>query len=196
MVWAKDPTVVRFSAASWRRPWLSVRSRLCWAYELLFTSTHTRGRQYPHPNPPVMASKSTTGRQLLASARRLQTASRQGAAQGPTQVRCFRAGTANRTDGVFRGLTDTRLPTPWIEAWRLQQDGQALGFAEAHHHERDLSPKKMSDSYHRVVSLHSALLGRCRRGNRQYLTNISQVLPLGRDPWLSDTYINSSGHIR
>lgn len=38
--------------------------------------------------------------------------------------------------------------------------------------ERDLSPRRMSDSYHRVV------------------------LPLGQDPWLSDTYLNSSGHIR
>ena len=55
------------------------------------------------------------------------------------------------TDGVFRGLTDTRLPTPWIEAFRLQQEGQTMEFAEAHNNKRDLTPKKMSDSYHRVV---------------------------------------------
>ncbi|KAK6435040.1 hypothetical protein LTR95_008775 [Oleoguttula sp. CCFEE 5521] len=38
--------------------------------------------------------------------------------------------------------------------------------------DRDLSPKKMSDSYHSVI------------------------LPLAQDPWLLDTYLNSSGHIR
>lgn len=76
------------------------------------------------------------------------------------------------TDGVFRGLTDGRLPTPWIEAFRKQQADQRTAAREARPKERDLSPRKMSDSYHRVV------------------------LPLGQDPWLSDTYINSSGHIR
>ena len=76
------------------------------------------------------------------------------------------------TDGVFRGLTDTRLRTPWIEAFRLQQEGKGNQNEEEVPKERDLTPKKMSDSYHRVV------------------------LPLGQDPWLSDTYINSSGHIR
>jgi acyl-coenzyme A thioesterase 9 len=90
------------------------------------------------------------------------------------------------TDGVFRGLTDDRLPTPWIEAFRAQQaakdetaaegggdnGGGADKARDSAGEERDLSPKRMSDSYHRVV------------------------LPLGRDPWLSDTYINASGHIR
>lgn len=73
---------------------------------------------------------------------------------------------------MFRGLTDGRLPMPWIEAWKLQQQGKGTTASEAQPRERDLSPKKMSDSYHRVV------------------------LPLGQDPWLSDTYINASGHIR
>ncbi|KAK7432088.1 hypothetical protein QQZ08_001378 [Neonectria magnoliae] len=61
---------------------------------------------------------------------------------------------------------------PWIEAFRLQQQGKPSQSSEESPKERDLTPKKMSDSYHRVV------------------------LPLGQDPWLSDTYINSSGHIR
>ncbi|KAI9753184.1 MAG: hypothetical protein M1835_001020 [Candelina submexicana] len=38
--------------------------------------------------------------------------------------------------------------------------------------DRDLTPKKMSDSYHRVV------------------------IPLAQDPWLLDSYLNASGHIR
>ncbi|OAA62841.1 acyl-thioesterase [Niveomyces insectorum RCEF 264] len=90
----------------------------------------------------------------------------------PPPSRLFSTTPRRLTDGVFRGLTDNRLPMPWIEAFRLQQEGQSVAFAEAHHQVRDLTPRKMSDSYHRVV------------------------LPLGRDPWLSDTYINSSGHIR
>lgn len=61
---------------------------------------------------------------------------------------------------------------PWIEAFRKQQTNQGTAAHETRPQERDLSPRKMSDSYHRVV------------------------LPLGQDPWLSDTYINSSGHIR
>lgn len=87
-------------------------------------------------------------------------------------TRCFRVTTFNSTDGVFRGLTDERLPMPWIEAWRKQQEGKGTIASETEPQERDMSPRKMSDSYHRVV------------------------LPLGQDPWLSDTYINASGHIR
>lgn len=54
----------------------------------------------------------------------------------------------------------------------MQQEGKGTGPSSDEPCERDMTPRKMSDSYHRVV------------------------LPLGRDPWLSDTYINSSGHIR
>ncbi|OQO02843.1 hypothetical protein B0A48_11126 [Cryoendolithus antarcticus] len=78
--------------------------------------------------------------------------------------------------GVFRALTENRVRTPWIEALRKkQQEGEdptkASGRAETPK-DRDLSPKKMSDSYHSVI------------------------LPLAQDPWLLDTYLNSSGHIR
>lgn len=95
------------------------------------------------------------------------------------QSRWFRTTSPRATDGVFRGLTDDRLPTPWIEAFKMQQEGKSTSTpegGEAGHQsgsqERHLSPRRMSDSYHRVV------------------------LPLGQDPWLSDTYLNSSGHIR
>ncbi|KAK7935605.1 hypothetical protein PG985_001100 [Apiospora marii] len=117
----------------------------------------------------MMASKNRLMRSLLTTAPR---AARRGLNDRILQTRCLHATPSRRTDGVFRGLTDDRLPTPWIEAFRQQQSGKGTGSDDALPHERDLSPKKMSDSYHRVV------------------------LPLGQDPWLSDTYINSSGHIR
>lgn len=71
-----------------------------------------------------------------------------------------------------------RVRTPWVEAFRQQQaekSGQASSKSAAQPQvpkERDLNPKHMDDSYHSVV------------------------LPLARDPWLLDTYLNSSGHIR
>ncbi|KAK7555762.1 HotDog domain-containing protein [Phyllosticta citricarpa] len=80
------------------------------------------------------------------------------------------------TDGVFRDLTEARIQTPWIEALRKKQrDGEdptrASGIPQVPAN-RKLEPKRMSDSYHRVI------------------------LPLAQDPWLLDTYLNSSGHIR
>ncbi|KAI1192903.1 Thioesterase/thiol ester dehydrase-isomerase [Nemania serpens] len=87
-------------------------------------------------------------------------------------TRRFHDTPARLTDGVFSGLTDGRHRLPWIEAFRRQQAGENVASSENDPGERDMAPKKMSDSYHRVV------------------------LPLGRDPSLSDTYINSSGHIR
>lgn len=90
------------------------------------------------------------------------------------QPRWLRTTSPRTTDGVFRGLTDGRLPTPWIEAFQMQQDGRSAAPPQegGSQDRRRLSPRRMSDSYHRVV------------------------LPLGQDPWLSDTYLNSSGHIR
>ncbi|KAK7532394.1 HotDog domain-containing protein [Phyllosticta citribraziliensis] len=85
------------------------------------------------------------------------------------------------TDGVFRDLTEARIQTPWIEALRKKQrDGEdptrASGIPQVPAN-RNLEPKPMSDSYHRVI-----------------LTQ--KILPLAQDPWLLDTYLNSSGHIR
>ncbi|KAG9684288.1 Thioesterase/thiol ester dehydrase-isomerase, partial [Aureobasidium melanogenum] len=81
-----------------------------------------------------------------------------------------------QTDGVFRALTENRIQTPWIEALREKERGghdpsKPSGKPETPS-DRDLTPKRMSDSYHSVV------------------------LPLAREPWLLDTYANSSGHIR
>lgn len=90
--------------------------------------------------------------------------------------RAFHSSCPNRTDGVFRELTAQRLQTPWIEALRKQQEegknpSQPSGIPQTPK-ERELTPKRMDDSFHKVV------------------------LPLARDPWLLDTYLNASGHIR
>ena len=69
-----------------------------------------------------------------------------------------------------------RVRTPWVEAFR-QQQAESKQVAEPSGKpevpkDRDLKPKHMNESYHSVV------------------------LPLAQDPWLLDTYLNSSGHIR
>lgn len=71
------------------------------------------------------------------------------------QARELSTSTRLQTDGVFRALTENRVQTPWIEALRnKQREGhdptQASGKPETPK-DRDLSPKKMSDSYHSVV---------------------------------------------
>lgn len=90
--------------------------------------------------------------------------------------RAFRTTSSSRTDGVFRELTAQRLQTPWVEALRKQQEESKSGTEKPATpqvpKQRDLTPKRMDDSYHKVV------------------------LPLAQDPWLLDTYLNSSGHIR
>ncbi|KAH7320578.1 HotDog domain-containing protein [Stachybotrys elegans] len=119
-----------------------------------------------------MMRKSSSLPSLLAQGCRAKRVSQLPCSITKASVRAIHETSICRTDGVFRGLTDDRLPTPWIEAWRKQQQDKNTMASEAKPQERDMSPRKMSDSYHRVV------------------------LPLGQDPWLSDTYINSSGHIR
>ncbi|PVH94642.1 Thioesterase/thiol ester dehydrase-isomerase [Periconia macrospinosa] len=93
-----------------------------------------------------------------------------------SRVRQFHCSTQRCTDGVFRELTAQRVRTPWIEALRKQQaegkSSEVNSDKPAISKERKLSPKRMDDSYHSVV------------------------LPLAQDPWLLDTYLNSSGHIR
>ncbi|KAI0869907.1 Thioesterase/thiol ester dehydrase-isomerase [Hypoxylon argillaceum] len=119
-----------------------------------------------------MACRSTSTRRLLSSAFCALPRSPR-AISSLLVMRNFHSTPARETDGVFHGLTDTRHRLPWIEAFRQQQEGKSISASDGVPPEkRDLTPKKMSDSYHRVV------------------------LPLGRDPSLSDTYINSSGHIR
>ncbi|KAI9055893.1 hypothetical protein LZ554_000831 [Drepanopeziza brunnea f. sp. 'monogermtubi'] len=90
-----------------------------------------------------------------------------------SQIRTISSSSRCLTDGVFGELTAMRTRTPFIEAFRKQQQGENGTLAvTTDHSKRDLSPKSMSDSLTRVI------------------------LPLARDPWLLDSYINSSGHIR
>ncbi|KAF2740676.1 Thioesterase/thiol ester dehydrase-isomerase [Polyplosphaeria fusca] len=88
----------------------------------------------------------------------------------------FHSSPSQRTDGVFRELTSMRVRTPWIEALRKQQAESADPHKPSGMPKmppgRDLTPKRMRDSYHSVT------------------------IPLARDPWLLDSYLNSSGHIR
>ncbi|KAF2863933.1 acyl-coenzyme A thioesterase 9 [Piedraia hortae CBS 480.64] len=81
--------------------------------------------------------------------------------------------TANRKiHGVFPELVRRSAQVPWIETLQRRKDA-ALGRLPAREPlKRDMTPKKVSDTYHRVV------------------------LPLGQDPWLSDTYLNSTGNLR
>ncbi|KAF2720747.1 Thioesterase/thiol ester dehydrase-isomerase [Polychaeton citri CBS 116435] len=92
------------------------------------------------------------------------------------RTRNFSVSSSMRTDGVFRALTETRTPVPFIHAIRQRQQAEKepqISKSEAPKPvERDLIPRKMSDSYYSVV------------------------LPLAQDPWLLDTYLNATGHIR
>ncbi|KAF1833359.1 Thioesterase/thiol ester dehydrase-isomerase [Decorospora gaudefroyi] len=95
---------------------------------------------------------------------------------GSRASRAIHSSPSQSTDGVFRELTSMRVRTPWVEALRQQQAEQShpaepSGKPEVPK-ERDLRPRRMDDSYYSVV------------------------LPLAQDPWLLDTYLNSSGHIR
>ncbi|KAJ5790514.1 uncharacterized protein N7518_007525 [Penicillium psychrosexuale] len=65
-----------------------------------------------------------------------------------------------------------RVKTPWIDALTQMREAQKPGPHEDESIKRDVTPKKMSDSYY------------------------SAILPLAQDKWLLDSYLNSSGHIR
>ena len=69
--------------------------------------------------------------------------------------RQFHASPAYRTDGVYKDLTNMRVKTPWIEALRNKSedgvDPTKQSSTPATPANRDLRPRKMSDSFHRVV---------------------------------------------
>ena len=59
------------------------------------------------------------------------------------------------TDGVYHELTSMRINTPWIEALRMQKEKSTgpskRSSASTVPQDRDLTPKRMSDSFHRIV---------------------------------------------
>lgn len=82
----------------------------------------------------------------------------------PSSHRSFSAATPRQTDGVFTALTNERVQTPWVEAFRKQQAEKAAGEKPSAGQpsvpkERDLTPRKMSDSYHSVVCMISLRYG-------------------------------------
>lgn len=72
-------------------------------------------------------------------------------------VRKLHSTAARHTDGVYNALTEMRVRTPWIEALRRKEEATKNGKSGSNEpatpSDRDLTPKKMSDSYHRVVSM-------------------------------------------
>lgn len=75
------------------------------------------------------------------------------------------------TDGVFAALTDERVQTPWITALEERQAAEAAGGSAAgaadsgvdreellrRRAEQMKKPKRMDESYHRVVSVNLLL---------------------------------------
>jgi len=78
----------------------------------------------------------------------------------PRSPKCFHTTAICHTDGVYQELTAMRVKTPFIEALRQQKeegvDPRKRSSTPATPSNRDLSPEKMSDSYHRVVWVPSA----------------------------------------
>ena len=69
--------------------------------------------------------------------------------------RFFSSCQACKTDGVYSALTEMRVKIPWIEALNRKR-GQTSHKAEkssisAEANPRDLTAKRMSESYHKVV---------------------------------------------
>ena len=75
--------------------------------------------------------------------------------KSPAVVRKLHVTTPRHTDGVYQALTEMRVKTPYIEALRKQRqegiDPTKKGDTPATPPDRDLTPKKMSESFHRVV---------------------------------------------
>ena len=72
-------------------------------------------------------------------------------------VRGFCGSPQLSTDGVYKELTEMRIRTPWIEALKQkreeEQDPSKTLEAPATLPDQDLRPKKMSDSFTRIVCM-------------------------------------------
>lgn len=71
-------------------------------------------------------------------------------------ARGFRRSPQRATDGVYKELTEMRIRTPWIEALRRKREeeqdhSKVSRAAPPTLQDRDLRPKKMTDSFTRIV---------------------------------------------
>lgn len=74
-----------------------------------------------------------------------------------TRLRHFHTAPACHTDGIYRDLTNMRVRTPWVEALRKQREEgdepTKKSTEPSTPTDRDLTPKKLSDSFHSVVRM-------------------------------------------
>jgi len=99
-----------------------------------------------------------------------------------TSRREFSTSRAIRAHGVFAGIASSRMTTPWIDAYNHQHEKGDPQPAPA----RDMSPKKMSDSYHKMVRLDTVYLNKSlsrivtalslRRLNFHHCASLSRAL--------------------
>lgn len=85
----------------------------------------------------------------------LQAALRTATRCAPRQQRHFASTAKCSTDGVYGELTAMRTRTPFIEAFRKQQeDDQSTPLSSTVGEKApiDTTPKRMSESFHKVVS--------------------------------------------
>lgn len=72
-------------------------------------------------------------------------------------VRGFLGSPHRSTDGVYKELTEMRIRTPWIDALKRkrqeEQDPSKTSESPVTLPGRDLGPKKMSDSFTRIVRM-------------------------------------------
>lgn len=82
---------------------------------------------------------------------------------GAPCARALSTARALRTDGVFHALTNHKISMPWIEALersRARTASEGSGGQEQEHiggGVKDMTPKRMADSYHSVVSFRLGL---------------------------------------
>lgn len=102
--------------------------------------------------PRVMRSLRST--RAVSCVRIMQSGAQYGL-RSPHNVRQLHTTPCYRTDGVYQDLTNMRVRTPWIEALRRKRqeevDPTKKSSTPVTPSDRDLGPKKMSDSFHRVV---------------------------------------------
>lgn len=97
----------------------------------------------------------------------------------PTPLRQFHVHSQLSTDGVFRALTDDRSSMPWIEALRSHEnDSQRATTPQTGKAKpgRNLTPKKMSDSFHRVVCFMFLLMRSIGRADSRLMRSFRSFL--------------------